>query len=63
MRKNSWRIFLQRSDEKSEVRRRENGQGKTHLPKLGFNRRKVIFNGRNGERIESEKLKKREKNW
>jgi hypothetical protein len=27
VRKNSWRVFLQRSDEKSELRRRENGQG------------------------------------
>jgi hypothetical protein len=63
MRQNSWRIFLQRSDEKSELRRGENGQGKTRLPKLGFDGRKVIFYGRNGERIESEKLKKGEKNW
>jgi hypothetical protein len=36
VRKNSRRVFLQRSDEKSELRRRENGQGKTHLPKFRF---------------------------
>jgi hypothetical protein len=36
VRKNSWRVFLQRSDEKSELRRGENGQGMTHLPKFRF---------------------------
>jgi hypothetical protein len=36
VRKNSRRVFFQRSEEKSELRRRENGQEKTHLTKLGF---------------------------
>jgi hypothetical protein len=63
VRKNSWRVFLQRRDEKRELRRGENSQGKTQLPEFRFDGRKIIFNGWNGERVKSEKLEKREKNW
>jgi hypothetical protein len=36
VRKNSRRVFLQKSDEKSKLRRGENGEGKTHLQKPRF---------------------------
>jgi hypothetical protein len=62
VRRNSWRVFLQRSDEKRELGRGENGQGKTNMPEFRFDGRKIIFNSWNRERVKSEKLEKRKKN-
>jgi hypothetical protein len=51
-------VFLQRSNEKRELRRGETGEVQAHLPKFRFDGGKIILYSRNREGVESEELKK-----